>query len=762
MSRWLDPEDVENAALLKVGEIRDFARSRAASLGGLDKAWWSHSLGLEFSTKDRATYYVVSHSHYSVGNSQLEEFEVVPWTHWVGRAVLLVKAAVEKNGKYPATLRCGGFGAERERPIGPWVSYRFEDGILREHSFHSREAQTIATDDPAADREPLVAEGFGLREIVDRRDLSQDDAIRLPMHGIHVLTGGPGVGKTTVALHRIVYLLDEQAGYLRVHEPKVSQQFFSPKDMQVVVWEEHLVPYLQRCLAELGKTEVPVRHIEDWVARTLRGYLRFGRGDRDYRFEEADEWSEAVKLGQSIAGRDGWRGISEDHMQTFLFGRDSQGSPNWSVARDLLASIQMHEEQLRAELGGSDSVVGASELTVGFEPSLKWIQSLKERLQRRIEEALRRANEIANSLSLSHNPTNKRQSKEARDEAERLARAQDMVDRATQRLESKLKVDYGSVLSEFYRSDVLERLLVPHYGQQGHARFLGVQADRSRQRSLTRADRYLLLWVVHFLTRDSRATKAGSPLPTFSHMVVDEAQYYAPIMLRLLASLCRQPLGSMTVVGDLQQKVKSEGGLVGWDDMKSEESKVAIHTLVVNYRWSKPVFDFLQCFHDAAGLADTLVAPRHWPIKDDESPTIVVHEAVAEEDLWLVDHVSQVRQDRNWSLAVVVPSLEDPRWPAVVEELAKVNVRARCASGEDVRECEEKVVFTNYESIVGLEFDAVFLPGMQEVVGSGSQPVGEAACSRAWVAMTRAKRFLSVGYVGDCALLRGAAFDRFR
>ncbi|MEU8817887.1 AAA family ATPase [Actinoplanes sp. NPDC048796] len=51
------------------------------------------------------------------------------------------------------------------------------------------------------------ATGRGMRDIVATIQREQDDAIRSPGSGVTIVTGGPGTGKTAVALHRAAYLL---------------------------------------------------------------------------------------------------------------------------------------------------------------------------------------------------------------------------------------------------------------------------------------------------------------------------------------------------------------------------------------------------------------------------------------------------------------------------------------------------------------------------------------------------------------------------
>ena len=60
------------------------------------------------------------------------------------------------------------------------------------------------------------ARGHTMRDIVATIQAEQDEAIRAPYQGFTMISGGPGTGKTVVALHRAAYLLYSQPAPLRV------------------------------------------------------------------------------------------------------------------------------------------------------------------------------------------------------------------------------------------------------------------------------------------------------------------------------------------------------------------------------------------------------------------------------------------------------------------------------------------------------------------------------------------------------------------
>ncbi|MEI6511076.1 MAG: ATP-binding domain-containing protein [Candidatus Uhrbacteria bacterium] len=109
--------------------------------------------------------------------------------------------------------------------------------------------------------------GFMLPEIVERMERAQDDVIRAPEHGSFLIAGPAGSGKTTLAFHRIAYLLQS---------PDTASRFQS-HDVIVLVQDEGTRDYFCRLLPDLGIHDVTVTTFGQWALE------RLGLGE-DYRF----------------------------------------------------------------------------------------------------------------------------------------------------------------------------------------------------------------------------------------------------------------------------------------------------------------------------------------------------------------------------------------------------------------------------------------------------------------------------------------------
>jgi hypothetical protein len=91
--------------------------------------------------------------------------------------------------------------------------------------------------------------GEHMRDIVTTIQREQDEAIRAPAHGVTLITGGPGTGKTQVALHRAAYLLYTDRGR------------FSDSRVLVVGPSTVFTEYISRVLPGLGEDSVHLRAI---------------------------------------------------------------------------------------------------------------------------------------------------------------------------------------------------------------------------------------------------------------------------------------------------------------------------------------------------------------------------------------------------------------------------------------------------------------------------------------------------------------------
>jgi DNA helicase IV len=97
------------------------------------------------------------------------------------------------------------------------------------------------------------ARGHTMRDIVATIQAEQDTAIRAPSRGVTVIGGGPGTGKTVVALHRAAYLLYS------------DRRRFERGGVLVVGPSAAFMAYIERVLPSLGENTVSLHAIGELV-----------------------------------------------------------------------------------------------------------------------------------------------------------------------------------------------------------------------------------------------------------------------------------------------------------------------------------------------------------------------------------------------------------------------------------------------------------------------------------------------------------------
>jgi DNA helicase IV len=152
---------------------------------------------------------------------------------------------------------------------GP-VSYPIPNGKIRSGTLHMKDEYQIidgkilfySTESKGHPRELVHQEyfstkksGFLLPEIVSKMEKAQDMIIRANHKNPFVVSGPAGSGKTTLALHRIAYLMQAPA----------STEIFKNSSIIVFVQDQRSKDYFSHLLPDLGITTVSVMTFTEWA-----------------------------------------------------------------------------------------------------------------------------------------------------------------------------------------------------------------------------------------------------------------------------------------------------------------------------------------------------------------------------------------------------------------------------------------------------------------------------------------------------------------
>ncbi len=589
------------------------------------------------------------------------------------------------------------------------------ENMHRRRQFHTRERRLVDFADETFGRpdgaEPGGSEdlallaavnaprGEGMRDIVATIQAEQDEIIRHDHPGVLVIEGGPGTGKTVVALHRVAYLLYTQRERIERH------------GVLVVGPNTTFLKHVDRVLPALGESSVvfitvgdlvPGMHVtaeDDQLAAQLKGSLKIldvlaaavadrqRLPERPLLIELADvtmridaetaEWAREEARASGLPHNHA-RAVFTDIVTWVLTERAIARIGRGWLTRDDRAAWEKLRTDLLDELAENEQFVAALDRLWPIltpETLLAPLFASPERLHAAgAHQALCRAD--GEAWTVSDVPL--------LDELVDLLGADKQADQTAER-ERNYEAEYAAgVLSllEIASEDSMED------EEQLRAQHMIYAEDL--------ADR--------FLERDTRelAERAAADRDwTYRHVVVDEAQELSEMDWRVLMRRC--PGKSFTIVGDLAQR-RSAAGATSWGAMLEPyvPGRWVYRSLSVNYRTPAEIMavaaallaEFAPGVQPPESVRSCGVQPWSRQVSEDELPA-AIEEFVRDE------------AGREGTSIVIGP----PGVPGTVPP------------------AETK----------GLEFDSVLVVDPQRILASGPRGAAEL-----YVALTRATQRLGV------------------
>ncbi|MCK9795554.1 AAA family ATPase [Isoptericola sp. 4D.3] len=428
-----------------------------------------------------------------------------------------------------------------------------------------------------------------MTDIVATIQAEQDRIIRADLPGALVVQGGPGTGKTAVALHRAAYLLYahrrvlERSGVLLVGPSRaflryIDQVLPSLGETGVVATTVgELLPGVRATAVDgPAATEIKGRLLwRDVVRRAVRARERVPARDVRFRLEGYDLVVRRRDVRDALARARRTHKPHNEARATFV--------------RDMLSRlVDQYRAATDAELAPEDVAMVTEDLRshrdVRVALNLAWFPISPEKLVADLFAKPHRLAEAAPELSAAERATLRRDPgapwTEADvpllDEAAELLGEDDSIARA----EARARASERAAELEYARS-VLEAT-----GAGGGL----VDAETLASRFEATGPR---------LTTAERA--AEDRTWTYGHVVVDEAQELSPMAWRMLVR--RVPTRSMTIVGDVAQ-TSSAAGARSWADALDPVlgDSWRLEELTVSYRTPAQVADAAQRMATAAAL----------------------------------------------------------------------------------------------------------------------------------------------------------------
>jgi DNA helicase IV len=651
-------------------------------------------------------------------------------------------------------------------------------GVVRRRHFQTHGRELLGIDDEVFDAAAADEAGFTIvgeaallaaldrhrtgrmGDIVATIQAEQDEAVRADLAGILVVAGGPGTGKTAVALHRAAYLL------------YTHRQRLASRGVLLVGPSPIFLRYIDEVLPSLGEEDVQLttvaglkpqlraRASEPSTVAALKGDVRMAqviaRALRDRERPLRDDVvivldghllrlrrADSARIVERVRRRRGTHNERRPAVARMVLDQlreQYRGSLVAAYERDMRriepdAALPLSPADANADEEELLDVPVAAALARGERAPEDWEAELSARLRRtpEVRAALERMWPVLSGAELVHDlfsfPALIRSAAHgvlSRDESEQLARPRSSNVREV----AWTPADAALV-------DEADALLGPPEGGR----------PRRRRRRRGASDRALedAQRVVEELGLGSYTTAAevverygGGAVPsedgvgeprTFGHVLVDEAQDLTAMQWRMVGRRC--PSGSMTLVGDFGQSSRP-GALHDWDAVRAQlpgDEPARIVTLSVNYRTPAEIMTLADRF-----VADAApgVRPAHSVRSTGRLPQFVGADDSGELVALVADLARNGGCDDGTTAVIAPQDLHDD----LVARLADLGAAAGSADAIDA-----PVAVVDASDAKGLEFDHVIVVEPSRLVTPDASGL-----RLLYTALTRATQTLTVAH----------------
>ncbi|WP_425954329.1 HelD family protein [Xylanimonas sp. McL0601] len=568
-----------------------------------------------------------------------------------------------------------------------------------------------------------------MTDIVATIQAEQDRIIRSDLAGALVVQGGPGTGKTAVALHRAAYLL------------YAHRRLLERSGVLLVGPSRSFLRYIDQVLPSLGETGVVSTTLGELLPGIAATAVDEGAvAEIKGRLLWADVIRRAVRARERVPERDVRFRLDghdlvirrRDVRDAIARARRNHKPHNEARAgfvRDMLARLA---EQYQLADGGDltpeDRAIVLEDLRelrdVRVALNLAWFPISPKKLVDDLLSRPHRLAEAAPELTDAERAAVRRapgapwteSDVPLLDEAAELLGDDDAVARAEDAARAAERAEALQHARSVLASGAADGAMIP------------VDAETLAERFASTGPR---------LTTAERA--AGDRGWTYGHVVVDEAQELSLMAWRMLVR--RVPTRSMTIVGDVAQ-TSSQAGARSWSAALTPVLRDGwrLEELTVSYRTPAEVADTAQRVAKAAGLpASPLTAAREVPGAIVDTPVTSGGTAGA-----VVEGVGTLARelvgpDGAGRVAVIAaePAVAGLR-QAVAAALPGVLGAAEAARLRAQRPEDAQVTVLGPREVKGLEYDAVVLVEPADVAA------GAGGWSDLYVAMTRPTQRLVV------------------
>lgn len=554
-----------------------------------------------------------------------------------------------------------------------------------------------------------------LKDIVSTIQAEQNQIIRADMWTPLIVQGAAGSGKTTIALHRIAYLV-------YTHE-----RSFKPESFMIIAPNTLFLDYISEILPELGVDRVRQATFEDFAMDLIH---------KRFKFRDPNE-----KLMLLASGKD---------VEQALKLKDASGL---KCSMEFKGLIDGFLDCVEASMLPKQDFSLLNETVMTYAELQKLFLDEYKRLP-----VKNRLDEIKKHMT--HSITKKKQilkvkiEKECEDEILYLKKTlkespdlQGNVMGAFNRRDFRLKAldrEAKKTINE-YLNDILKKSAFEHYKD-----FINYLCDTAKNET----EVYAAQWSLKILSSSRIETEDLAPIIYIKyrihgidekipvrHIIIDEAQDFSAFQLYVLKKIIKD--SSFTILGDLCQGIHSYRSLKTWEELIEgvfTDRRSKLLTLEQSYRTTVEIMNVANIVAKRMAIPNVPLAKPVF--RHGEPVAIIKDDSVEDRENSILKRINNFKDKGLKLIAVITKTSEEGEllYKSIKKEIPEIALITG-AEGE----YKGGIMVVPAHLSKGLEFDAVIISD----ASIDQFSLSDMDAKLLYVAMTRAMHFLDIHYVGQ-------------
>lgn len=563
-----------------------------------------------------------------------------------------------------------------------------------------------------------------LKDIVSTIQEEQNKVIRAGMWKPLVVQGAAGSGKTTIALHRIAYLI------------YTFEKTFKPDNFMIIAPTKFFLNYISEVLPELGVEKTKQTTFLEFAANIIgQKFKVMDANEKLLNFlinSPSPEQKERNKLLQQ-----------ESEFKSSMIFRDVLDEYITEVEKDFIPKENF--KLLSKVIYRYEEINKLFMMDYRKQPFTKRIEEIKKHLTNRLkaqkQAILQEAQSTCDKKIMQAKLILDEGEERQRIISELIDKKNDFIGRVEQYCKSAVK-EYVNKISrlnpyEYYKDFVsnmglFHSLMDARTGREAAGFIRENTIQNLESGSIDIEDIAPIIYLKY------KIHGVDEKLPV-KHIVIDEAQDFSVFQLYVLKSIIKD--SSFTILGDLSQGIHSYRGIKDWGDVGEYVFGGRCEKLVLEQSYRTTVEIMEAANKVIANLKNENLIPAKPVIRHGNKVEIIEKESRAEiaSDIW--NKVKELKKQRFKSIAIIGKVAETC---SELRKSFKAGKDAPRIITEKDKEYKSGVVIVPAHLSKGLEFDVVFIADAE----AGSYGDSELDTKLLYVAMTRPLHRLYIYHSG--------------